>query len=431
MDGIRNRHIGSYWTQKEGGMTLIEYIQNVPKPHARVVIFRIFAVLCVCTLLDTLIYDALTGRASTNGFLTLLTGYLAWMVHKDNFKKVYMIAAICFAFNAVSFLLLILLAYNHGTNWLRFNDEAMFLYSVSHLTIFRAATFSFNTTLSAIFVAALGFGIISVMAKRFRDEAQNTVVSESSGPNTHRNPNYTSLLAKKDTIKTSSRIESDQKVENTHRQENQTSKTMKHPIERSKKEERSEIMDDLEKRYRKGRLAIQFREDAKKGWETIEKLPVHLKLEYLKWLSDDPKREVKSIVVRLVEDHRKTIEPFSEEVLNNCYSELRSLSAEAAAEFKDIVETLGDTIDPIKVKGIISNRRGKVGKRLIEYQSSLQRSLMHKWLPDAHFQHLFSDEFKEFVQINSLDQTNQNEAWCLFIQDLYKRCEWAPPSRSK
>lgn len=77
-------------------MTLIEYIQNVEKSRARVVIFRIFAVLCVCTLFDALVYDALTDRTSTNGFLTILTGYLAWMVHKDNFRQVYMIAVICF-----------------------------------------------------------------------------------------------------------------------------------------------------------------------------------------------------------------------------------------------------------------------------------------------------------------------------------------------
>ena len=189
------------------------------------------------------------------------------------------------------------------------------------------------------------------------------------------------------------------------------------------------VMNELETRYKKGRLAIQFREDAKEGWETIEKLPVLQKLEYLKWLSDDPKREVESIVLRLVEDHRKTIEPFNDEVLNNCYRELSSLSAEAAADFVEIVDTLGDTIDPISVKNIISNRRGKVGRRLVEYQSSLQMSLKHRWLPDAHFQHLFSDEFEIFVSEKKLKKLYHNEAWCLFIEDLYARCKWDPPSR--
>jgi len=407
-------------------MTLIEYIQNVEKSRARVVIFRIFAVLCVCTLFDALVYDALTGRPSTNGALTMLTGYLAWMVHKDNFRQVYMFAVICFLFNAVCLLLLFLFANEHGTNWLRFKDEALFLYSVSHLTIFRAATFSFYTTLSAVFVATAGFGILTIMAKRFRDEAENTVLSDSYAPSTQSNVDYTSLQAKKDTAKTSSRIESAQKAANTHKQEELTSKNKEYPIQQNKKENRSEVMDDLEKRYRKGRIAIQYRDEAKQGWQKIKKMPVNLQLQYLAWLSDDPKREVAELVKKLELEHRQLNAPFEDPIMNECYAELKLVSKQAADEFREIAETLGEMFDPIKTKDIITNRYGKIGKMLVENKSSIQTSLQNRWLPNRAFQLWFADEFVEFRESENLGDMADAEAWCVFIEELYARCGWEP-----
>lgn len=407
-------------------MTLIEYIQNVEKPRARIVIFRIFAVLCVCTFFDALVYDALTGRTSTNGFLTILTGYLAWMVHKDNFRQVYMIAVICFVFNAVCLLLLFLLVNEHGTNWLKFKDEALLLYSVSHLTIFRAATFSFYTTLSAVFVATVGFGILTVMAKRFRDEAENTVVSDRFAPTTQSKADYTLLHPRKDTSETSSRNESAQNVENTRRQGNVTPQPMEHPIEQSKKENRGEVMDDLEKRYRKGRIAIQYRDEAKQGWQKIKKMPVNLQLQYLAWLSDDPKREVAELVKKLELEHKQLNAPFEDSIMNDCYAELKLVSKQAADEFREIAETLGAMFDPIKTKDIITNRYSKIGKMLLENKSSIQTSLQTRRLPNRAFQLWFADEFAEFRARENLGDVADAEAWCLFIEELYARCGWEP-----
>ncbi len=188
------------------------------------------------------------------------------------------------------------------------------------------------------------------------------------------------------------------------------------------------IIRDINKKFRTGWLAIQFRDDAKQGWEKVEKLPLPQKLHYLKSLSDDPKREVESLVSDLLEAHRKTKEPFNDEVLNSCFKELISVSPEAAGEFKHIVDTLGGTVDPIRVKNIISYRRGKVGKGLIEYAHSLQISLERRWLPDQKFQNLFADEFEEFVRNKSLGDMKEKDAWRLFIEEMYARCNWNPPN---
>lgn len=200
------------------------------------------------------------------------------------------------------------------------------------------------------------------------------------------------------------------------------------PTQQTAKPTKEQLVRDINEKYRTGWLAIQFRDDAKQGWKKVEKLPLHQKLHYLKSLSDDPKREVESLVHDLLETHRKTTEPFNNEVLNSCFKELISVSPEAAGEFKHIVDALGDTVDPIKVKDIISHRRGKVGRGLIEYASSVQISLDRRWLPDQKFQNLFADEFEEFVRDKSLGDIKEKDAWCLFIEEMYARCNWSPPN---
>lgn len=200
--------------------------------------------------------------------------------------------------------------------------------------------------------------------------------------------------------------------------------------EHESKTERSDAkktMSDLEARYKKGRLAIQFRDDAKKGWEAIKEFPTAQKLQYLKLLSEDPKREVDSIVMRLTDEYRKTVEPFDDPKLNDYFRELGDVSPAAALEFKEIVDTLGDTIEPTRVRNIILKRRGKIGQGLIEHRDSLKDSLRRSRLPNRAFQLWFADEFDQFATQNGVTDRFDPESWRLFIEGLYSQCEWDIP----
>ncbi len=101
----------------------------------------------------------------------------------------------------------------------------------------------------------------------------------------------------------------------------------------------------------------------------------------------------------------------------------------AANEFKKIVNTLGETIDPHEVAEKLKNRYGKIGKQLVENKDSLALVISNKSLPDEHFMHIFADEFESFIKLQQLSNRKPAQSWGLFILDLYEKCGIDPPKK--
>ena len=413
-------------------MTLVEIFQTVEQHKARKFLIWLGAILAVSTILDGLIYDTFAGRVSPNPFLTLVMSLLAWLAYKNNFKRIDQLSIMLCFFNGFCLFLLVVLGASSGTDWLKFNDQEMLLYSITHLTIFRSATLSFHTTFFAVFMNFIAYGILTLLCERWvRNPAHSlsqTQTSEQDGNPTDLNKE-TAILDLEKTVGTDQAEEKDQsqsvKTQNIRLRQStskeDSSKATSDQIDGEK------IQKELQKKYQKGRLAIQFRDDAKIGWQQIKELPVPYQLKYLKFLSDNPKGEVESLVHELLREHERKKAPFEDETLNKYFNELAKVSQNAAGEFKQVVDILGDTIDPGAAKSIIMNWHGKVGKRLIEYRESLKVCLKNRWLPDAHFRHLFSDEFDTFVEVKNIRQVEHKDAWCMFVEHLYEQCGWEVP----
>ena len=108
--------------------------------------------------------------------------------------------------------------------------------------------------------------------------------------------------------------------------------------------------------FPKAALSIEYREEIADAWARIKILPVEFVSDFLKAVEEDPKLGVLHLEERIINKHKKSLSPFDDETLANCYIELKSISDEAAEEFEKVVKLMGDTLNPIEVTSKIKKK---------------------------------------------------------------------------
>jgi uncharacterized membrane protein YhaH (DUF805 family) len=98
--------------------------------------------------------------------------------------------------------------------------------------------------------------------------------------------------------------------------------------------------------YAKARKVIEYSDDAELSWGVIQGLPENYKNQFLEALSDDPKTDTAALAERLTTESDKEKRPFEDPELNDILDWCREISDEAASEFMEVYELLGDTIKP-------------------------------------------------------------------------------------
>lgn len=98
--------------------------------------------------------------------------------------------------------------------------------------------------------------------------------------------------------------------------------------------------------YAKARKVIEYSDDAELSWGVIQGLPENYKNQFLEALSDDPKTDTTALAERLTTESDKEQRPFEDPELNDILDRCRKISDEAASEFMEVYELLGDTIKP-------------------------------------------------------------------------------------
>jgi hypothetical protein len=103
-------------------------------------------------------------------------------------------------------------------------------------------------------------------------------------------------------------------------------------------------------------LSIEYRNELAEAWSRVEKLPAELVLEFLNAIETDPKLSVGPLEESIMEKYNKSLSPFENEELTQCYLEVKNISDEAANEFIKVVELLGDTLSPDDIKDKIRKK---------------------------------------------------------------------------
>jgi hypothetical protein len=98
--------------------------------------------------------------------------------------------------------------------------------------------------------------------------------------------------------------------------------------------------------YAIARKVIEYSNDAELSWEMIQGLPENYKDQFLEALNNDPKTDTAALAERLTTECGNELRPFENSELNDLLDKCRKISDEAASEFMEVYELLGDTIKP-------------------------------------------------------------------------------------
>jgi hypothetical protein len=101
--------------------------------------------------------------------------------------------------------------------------------------------------------------------------------------------------------------------------------------------------------YAIARKVIEYSNDAELSWEIIQGLPENYKDQFLEAVNNDPKTDTAALAERLTTECGKELRPFENSELNDLLANCREISDEAASEFMEVYELLGDTIKPAEL----------------------------------------------------------------------------------
>ena len=188
-----------------------------------------------------------------------------------------------------------------------------------------------------------------------------------------------------------------------------------------------EVQDKLKAKYGAGQLAIQYREDAKIGWGEIRELPLKYQLMYLENLTKNPKADIEPLLNSIKKQNYTEDNPFENEAQNGPYRRLKKTNERAANEYKKIIDTLGETVDPEEIAKKLGNKHGSFARLIEVNEVNLIDTLKRGVLPDSHFRWTSEDEFNEFIKLKNLGDLPENQLWSLFILYIYEECGIATP----
>lgn len=375
-------------------MTLFEWIEESEPSAAR----KVLSIYSICMVglhfIFSLIGEVQFGSPHPSAVFVAFWGIHWWLIRKSEFKQAFVQAVFMPAFH---FIIIII----SGTEYLPTNEQ-VFYWSTFVLFV-----------ITWIFPIAVTNKLKKCVSKRI----DAIDVDEATGPG------YSSLHTESASIKPK-----DEKKVFTNASSDKNGSPSGKRLDGDANSADAKL-NQLREKYSTGRMAIQYRKDAKDGWAQLRSLPVKYQLQYLAALTEDPKSEIESLLQKIKQLHHAELNPFKEEKYNSCFSMLLEEDVNAANEFKRIVNTLGETIDPHEVAEKLKNRYGKIGRQLVEYKDSLALVISKKSLPDEHFMHIFADEFESFVKLQQLSNRKPAQSWGLFILDLYEKCGIDPPKK--
>jgi hypothetical protein len=96
--------------------------------------------------------------------------------------------------------------------------------------------------------------------------------------------------------------------------------------------------------FPKAQMAVEYRREAAETWSQAQGLPGAYVRRFLEALDADPKCDALEVLSSLKEELQRELRPFDDEAANDALEDVRTISHSAAAEFKSVYETLGDTI---------------------------------------------------------------------------------------
>ena len=96
--------------------------------------------------------------------------------------------------------------------------------------------------------------------------------------------------------------------------------------------------------FPKALMAIGYRREAEEAWSQAQHLPTEYMRRFLEALDEDPKCDALEALSAVEEEFKKEQRPFDDEAANDALEQVRTISPEAALEFKNVYETFGDTV---------------------------------------------------------------------------------------
>ena len=110
--------------------------------------------------------------------------------------------------------------------------------------------------------------------------------------------------------------------------------------------------------YANAETAIKYRQEAEDAWVRTSDLPADLRRRFLVALDEDPRQDIPKLLSSVEEEHKKRLRPFSDETANDALEQARTISVEAASEFKKVYDTLGDRNAAAKILKKIESEFG-------------------------------------------------------------------------
>ena len=104
-------------------------------------------------------------------------------------------------------------------------------------------------------------------------------------------------------------------------------------------------IDVESERFEKAQAAIEYVPKVAGAWKQVEDLPEQFKLKFLKSLDADTRQDVEALVVSILSDHKRSERPYENPELNDAFEEAKLLGEEAVAEFRRVIELLGEPED--------------------------------------------------------------------------------------
>lgn len=108
--------------------------------------------------------------------------------------------------------------------------------------------------------------------------------------------------------------------------------------------------------FEKAQAAIEYVPKVADAWKRVEALPEQFKLKFLKSLDADTRQDVEALVVSILSDHERSERPYENPELNDAFEEAKLLGEAAVAEFRRVIDLLGE---PEDISEFLQKLKGK------------------------------------------------------------------------
>lgn len=174
---------------------------------------------------------------------------------------------------------------------------------------------------------------------------------------------------------------------------------------------------DRKSKYRRALLAIEYDQAVERAWRQLNWLPDAYQEKFLSALDSDPTCDPTTLAKELCKEHEKVKHPYDREDLNAALDDARSISEEAAEEFKAVVDLLGDKIDPATTIDKIEAKFGPTAKSLAA-KAAAERAKKER-LKAAMLREVQEEERRREIRLAKSQRQSKNEKWVIFSIGIF------------